>query len=75
MKIILLLAILFSPTIAFANSELGSFNSILIDPAHGGNDPGGIGIDNLKEKTLTLDFSKKISRKVTIKILCQAIEK
>ena len=67
MKTLFLLAIFLSPTITFAYSELGSFNSILIDPAHGGKDPGGIGIDNLKEKTLTLNFSKQLAEKLQSK--------
>ena len=33
---------------------------ILVDPGHGGDDPGMIGIDNLKEKDINLQISLKL---------------
>ncbi|HIF9152530.1 TPA: N-acetylmuramoyl-L-alanine amidase [Photobacterium damselae] len=67
MKKLYLLTMLFLPTVTFANSELNSFNAVLIDPAHGGKDPGGIGINNLEEKTLTLNFAKQLAEQLQSK--------
>lgn len=33
---------------------------VFIDPGHGGNDSGAVGINNLFEKTITLQVSKKV---------------
>ena len=35
---------------------------IVIDAGHGGKDPGAIGINKLKEKEVTLDIAKQLSR-------------
>jgi len=35
---------------------------IMLDPGHGGSDPGSIGHNGLQEKTLTLDIAKRASR-------------
>ena len=32
----------------------------LLDYGHGGNDPGAIGIDNIKEKDLVLEIGKRV---------------
>ncbi len=37
---------------------------IMIDPGHGGRDPGAIGIGGLKEKTVVLAISKKLGKKL-----------
>jgi N-acetylmuramoyl-L-alanine amidase len=34
---------------------------VVIDPGHGGNDPGAIGRNGLKEKDVNLDIAKKLS--------------
>jgi N-acetylmuramoyl-L-alanine amidase len=34
---------------------------VCIDPGHGGNDPGAIGLDGLVEKNLTLDISDRLA--------------
>lgn len=41
---------------------------IVIDPGHGGKDPGAIGKGGLKEKTLTLEFSRVLEKKLKSKI-------
>lgn len=38
----------------------GTSNIIVIDPGHGGHDPGTIGINNSYEKDINLDISKKL---------------
>ena len=35
-------------------------NTIIIDPGHGGKDPGAIGYHNIKEKHIVLDISKEL---------------
>lgn len=39
---------------------LGTSNIIVIDPGHGGHDPGTIGINGSYEKDINLDISKKL---------------
>jgi len=46
------------------NPELALVNAshkfvIMIDPGHGGTDPGSVGHNGLQEKTLTLDIAKR----------------
>lgn len=36
--------------------------TIVIDPGHGGKDPGAIGNDGLKEKEVTLDVAQRLAR-------------
>ncbi|WP_217988402.1 N-acetylmuramoyl-L-alanine amidase family protein [Aliifodinibius salipaludis] len=36
------------------------FDVVVIDPGHGGHDPGSIGHRNVKEKDIVLDISKKV---------------
>ena len=35
-------------------------DTIIIDAGHGGKDPGAIGINGIREKTITLDVAKKL---------------
>jgi len=42
----------------------GKIGFIIIDPGHGGKDPGAIGKGGLKEKDITLQLSKKVSEKL-----------
>ena len=46
------------------NSSLG-LNTVVIDPGHGGNDPGCISKDRkTREKDLTLDISRRLAKKI-----------
>ena len=40
------------------------FKSIIIDPGHGGKDPGAVGRSGLKEKDVALDVSKRLAKKI-----------
>jgi len=42
------------------NIEKWNFDVVVIDAGHGGKDPGAIGIDNLKEKDVTLAIALKL---------------
>ena len=39
-------------------------NTIIIDPGHGGKDPGSIGYRGTKEKDITLDVAKRLAKKI-----------
>jgi N-acetylmuramoyl-L-alanine amidase len=45
----------------FAPSKI---RRIVIDPGHGGHDPGAVGADGLKEKDVVLEIGAKLSRKI-----------
>jgi N-acetylmuramoyl-L-alanine amidase len=46
---------------------------IILDPGHGGKDPGAIGIGGLREKDVVLKVAKKLARKLTKRLGCQVI--
>lgn len=37
---------------------------ILIDPGHGGIDPGALGVDNILEKKIVMDVAKRVERRL-----------
>jgi len=39
---------------------------VMLDPGHGGKDPGGIGCGNTHEKTVVLDIAKRVKRKLNL---------
>ena len=45
----------------FLGQDLDEKKIIVIDPGHGGNDSGAIGVNNLKEKSITLEIARLIS--------------
>jgi N-acetylmuramoyl-L-alanine amidase len=48
------------PTLA---QQLGlRFRRIVLDPGHGGHDPGAIGVDGLQEKEIALDIAMRLRR-------------
>lgn len=44
--------------------HFGTNNIIVIDPGHGGHDPGTIGVNGNYEKDINLDISKKLYKKL-----------
>lgn len=42
------------------SKEKYQFDTVVIDPGHGGHDPGSIGYRNVKEKDIVLDIAKKV---------------
>ena len=43
-------------------------DTIVIDPGHGGKDPGAIGINKLKEKSVNLDIAKRLGKLLETKL-------
>lgn len=48
-----------------AQAALTKIKKIVIDAGHGGNDPGAIGKTGLREKDVTLDIARKLSKLFT----------
>ncbi|MEF3168678.1 MAG: N-acetylmuramoyl-L-alanine amidase [Deltaproteobacteria bacterium] len=46
---------------------------IVIDPGHGGKDPGAIGPSGLKEKDVALSLSRKVAKELRDKLGCDVI--
>ena len=47
-----------------AEKNKWKFNTIIIDPGHGGKDPGAIGYRGTREKDIALDVAKRLERKI-----------
>ncbi len=45
--------------------NIGVAGAVIIDPGHGGNDPGAIGVNGLYEKKVNLDISLKLREELT----------
>ena len=59
--VLLLIAVLALSLIAGGDAPIPSYRYlVVIDPGHGGKDPGAIGIGGLQEKTLTLPIAKLV---------------
>jgi N-acetylmuramoyl-L-alanine amidase len=42
----------------------GKIRRIVVDPGHGGHDPGAVGPGGIREKDIVLDIGKKLARKI-----------
>src|SRR5699024_9700668 len=49
-----------------SNSSNGTLKgqTIMLDPSHGGKDPGSIGIDGIKEKDIALDYTQTVANEL-----------
>ena len=45
-----------------SNRKKWLLDTIVLDPGHGGKDPGAIGVTGIQEKTITLDISKRLGK-------------
>lgn len=64
-RVVSLLLTFFLPVMLGAQDGRLGLNTVVIDPGHGGNDPGCISKDRkTKEKDLTLDISKRLAGKI-----------
>lgn len=64
-RVVPLLLTSFLPVMLGAQDSRLGLNTVVIDPGHGGNDPGCISKDRkTKEKDLTLDISKRLAGKI-----------
>lgn len=66
-RVIFLLILIFIAVKVFQIRLLSSENIIVIDPGHGGMDPGTVGINQSLEKDINLDISKKLYKKLRLK--------
>lgn len=51
----------------------GGIRKIVLDPGHGGKDPGAIGIGGLAEKDIVLNVAKKLARKLKAELGVQVV--
>lgn len=64
-RVVPLLLTFFLPVMLGTQDGRLGLNTVVIDPGHGGNDPGCISKDRkTKEKDLTLDISKRLAGKI-----------
>ena len=46
---------------------------VILDPGHGGKDPGAVGVDGLREKDVVLKVAKKLARKLERNLGCEVL--
>ena len=73
-KIELVLLLILLIGLVFANQKLQEYvssekvevkeNTVIIDPGHGGSDPGKVGINGALEKDVNLSVAKKVKKKL-----------
>ncbi len=47
-----------------ASADAGKKPRIMIDPGHGGIDPGAVGVDNILEKKIVMDVARRLQRRL-----------
>jgi N-acetylmuramoyl-L-alanine amidase len=45
-------------------ADIGVVKTVIIDPGHGGKDPGAIGVGGIREKDVTLKLSRALARRL-----------
>ena len=53
-----------NPVDLYQEKKKWKFDTIIIDPGHGGKDPGAVGYRGTKEKDIVLDVSKRLAKKI-----------
>lgn len=49
-------------------ADSGKLAGVAIDPGHGGEDPGAIGIDGIKEKQVTLAVARSLEKQIKMRL-------
>ena len=52
---------------------VSNLRKIVLDPGHGGKDPGAIGVGGLAEKDVVLSIAKKLARKLKTEMGIQVV--
>ena len=60
----LALALSPAPAVAAADSALDRFDTVVLDPGHGGDDEGARGANGVVEKELVLDVARRLRRRL-----------
>lgn len=72
------LLVTFAPTRKEVTVEKQALEVIVVDPGHGGRDPGAVGRTGLYEKTVTLDVAKRVAellrRRLHLKVVLTRTE-
>jgi N-acetylmuramoyl-L-alanine amidase len=56
-----------------SNPKSDKIRTIVIDPGHGGKDPGAIGRNGLKEKDITLDVALRLKKQIQTDCRCKVL--
>jgi len=67
------LMITFTPARKEVTVEKQALEVIVVDPGHGGRDPGAVGRTGLYEKTVTLDIAKRVAELLRSKLRVKVI--
>ena len=62
-----------APVTAVKEKEPAPTFTIMLDPGHGGKDPGAIGEGNVSEKDVVLAISKRVGRKLAARLLVKVL--